>query len=145
MICALGLIFVLASSYPQRITSATPLSSDPSVLIFDPSNNLSARPRIPEWVHCTAATSWQGNPPMTLDGIGEDCEKALEWMREVDIDPNWGLGNLFEFLAVGVQPVMGLPLMRVPRRYTFGKLRTQVPSRRIIANQDRGHRQNDVL
>ena len=57
---------------------------------------------------------------MTVDELHHDCEKAVEWMMTVDVDPNWGLGNLFEFAPVGVQPTMGLPVMRVPRRYTYG-------------------------
>ena len=60
---------------------------------------------------------------MTLSELDEDCEKAFDWMKLVDVDPNWGLGNLFEFLPNGVEPTMGLPIMRVPRRYTFGNRR----------------------
>ena len=77
--------------------------------------------RIPEWVHCTLTTPWEGNPPITVDQLNNDCQQAFEWMKLVDIDPNWGVGNIFEFAPVGVQPSMGLPVMRTPRRYTYGK------------------------
>ena len=83
-------------------------------------SEFSAKPRTPDWIHCTTTASWLGQPPMTLGELGRDCVQAYEWMDSVDIQPNWGRGNIFEFVPVGEQPVLGLPVMRVPRRYTHG-------------------------
>ena len=93
------------------------------------------RPPTPEWIHCTGSLAWVGNPPMTLGDWDEDCEWAFERMQSADIDPNWGLGNFFEFLPFAEQPTMGLQTVRVPRRYVFGNTKRASISQRVTANE----------
>ena len=109
------------------------------------SQEVSVRPPIPEWIHCTGSPAWVGNLPTTLKDLDGDCEQAYERMRSVDIDPNWGLGNLFQFLPLGEQPTMGLRVVRVPRRYVFGNVERAFISPQAVADQSaRGGREMHV-